>query len=566
MKFTLLLLVVQFFSCSQSYVKSYTDLESAFTDWYFKFHPVESTHYGSDEYNSTFRRLDVDAREEYLADVQRFRIELSQIDETKLPQIEFVNHLILTQFLASEVYYLQTERRYEWDASLYPEMIYNGIVALVDLDYLDMNGRTYALEQRLRVSISVLDDAYQNLKFYSNFHKLKLSKVINALNILLDELPLKVMSDNQTLDKIDSHIRSLQRALKEYKQWVDDDYTTLETYDHKIDPSEIANLFTHRVGEAYSIGKISPLAEKRIVRIQNQLFDLSLPFYLQKNDEPVWVDRDDSLLVIYWVLEDLDNNAVSPQEYISSVYAASKKIQDELRKNRELFILSTPNIQIRFDETYSLSTTLTRVGRFQLNSHNTDVEYLVKPLGEGVTSDSIVNKYELDIMVMKDLSPGELQFQQSLSKNSELLRQIIQNNVTKYGWQQYASSYFIDSGFGGGENYAYALTSLYHALKIAGLSWMELQLGYHEVDATQISLELASKINISPMEAKVYIDNFHEAPFHFTQQFIGGIEMERLLTDYKRKNENIISLRKFHSRILSEGSIPIFQLRKIILN
>jgi hypothetical protein len=191
MKFTLLFLVVQFFSCSQSYVKSYTDLESAFTDWYFKFHPVESTRYGSDEYNSTFRRLDVDAREEYLADVQRFRIELSQIDETKLPQVEFVNHLILTQFLASEVYYLQTERRYEWDASLYPEMIYNGIVALVDLDYLDMNGRTYALEQRLRVSISVLDDAYQNLKFYSNFHKLKLSKIINALNILLDELPLK---------------------------------------------------------------------------------------------------------------------------------------------------------------------------------------------------------------------------------------------------------------------------------------------------------------------------------------------------------------------------------------
>ena len=132
MKFTLLFLVVQFFSCSQSYVKSYTDLESAFTDWYFKFHPVESTRYGSDEYNSTFRRLDVDAREEYLADVQRFRIELSQIDETKLPQVEFVNHLILTQFLASKVYYLQTERRYEWDASLYPEMIYNGIVALVD--------------------------------------------------------------------------------------------------------------------------------------------------------------------------------------------------------------------------------------------------------------------------------------------------------------------------------------------------------------------------------------------------------------------------------------------------
>ena len=210
--------------------------------------------------------------------------------------------------------------------------------------------------------------------------------------------------------------------------------------------------------------------------------------------------------------------------------------------------------------------TLARVGRFQLNNENNAVEYLVKPINERGSSHTIVNKYELDIMVMKDLFPGDLQLQQSLSKNSELLRQIIQNNVTKYGWQQYVSSYFIDSGFGGGENYAYTLTSLYAALQIAGLSWMELQIGYHEADASEISVWLAQKINISKIEAEAYIENIHESPLHFTQQFIGGIEMERLLADYKRKNKKIISFREFHTRILYEGSIPISQLRKVILN
>ena len=566
MKFTLLFLVVQFFSCSQSYVKSYTDLESAFTDWYFKFRPVESTRYGSDEYNTTFRRLDTDAREEYLADVQRFRIELSQIDETKLPQVEFVNHTILTEFLAREVYSLQSERRYEWDASLYPEMIYNGLVALVDLDYLNMNERTHALEQRLGVSNSVLDDAYENLKFHSSFHEIKVSKIIDALNILLDELPIKIMSDNQTLDKIDSHIRNLQRGLKRYKQWVGEEYTKLEKVDYKMEPSLFENLFTHHVGESYSIGKISHLAEKRMMKIQNQLFDLSLPFYLQKNDEPVWVDRDDSLSVIYWVLEELDNSEVSPQEYISSVYAASKKVQDELKKNQELFVTTIPNIQIRFDEEYSISSTFARVGRFQLNSNNKDVEYLVNPLNEENKTIPTLNRFELELMVMKDLSPGGLQLQQSLSKNLELLRQIIQNNVTKYGWQQYSSSYFIDSGFGGGENYAYTLTSLNQALQIAGLSWMELQIGYHQLDKTNIVNELAEKINIDKKDAQEFADNIEENPLHFTQQFIGGIEMERLFSDYKRKNKNIFSFREFHSRILNEGSIPISQLRKVILN
>ena len=202
MKFILLLFVGHFFSCSQSYVKSYTDLESAFTDWYFKFHPVESTRYGADEYNFSFQRLDNDARDEYLADVQRFRIELSQIDETKLPLTEYVNYIVLTQFLTRQVYVLQSEKRYEWDVSLYPKMIYDGIVSLVDFDYLNMNTRTYALEQRLLVSTSVLDDAYENLKFYSAFHQQEAFKIMDALNLLLDELPIKVMSDNQTLDNM----------------------------------------------------------------------------------------------------------------------------------------------------------------------------------------------------------------------------------------------------------------------------------------------------------------------------------------------------------------------------
>ena len=566
MKFTLLFLIIHFFSCTQSYVKSYTDLESAFTDWYFKFHPVESTRYGSDGYNFSFQRLDSDAREEYLADVQRFRIEISQIDETKLPQTEYVNYNILSQFLACQVYFLQSEKKYEWDVSLYPQMVYDGIITLVDLDYLDMNARTQALERRLEVSTSVLDDAYENLKFHSEFHQQAAFKIIDALNILLDELPIKIMSDNQTLDKIDIHIRNLKRELKSYKDWISRDYFQFEKYDIKKTPIELKNIFTHVVGEEYAISKISQLADRRIYRIQNQLFDLSLPFYLQKNDEPVWVDRDDSLSVIYWAMDDISENKINPEEYISSIYGASKKVHNGLKANRELFITGIPNIQIRFDDEYSISPTFSRVGRFQLNDDNKNVEYLVKPLSGETKSRPVFNRYELDLMVMEDLFPGGLQLQQSMTENSQLLRQIIQNDVTQYGWEQYVTSYMIDSGFGGGENYAYELTALYNGLKIAGLSWMELQIGYHELNVPQIINELAKKINISKKDAKRFAENIDRDTFHFTQQFIGGIEMERLLLDYKRKNENTVSMREFHSKILDEGSIPISQLRKMILN
>ena len=265
-------------------------------------------------------------------------------------------------------------------------------------------------------------------------------------------------------------------------------------------------------------------------------------------------------------MDDISSNKINSEEYISSIYGASKRVQDGLERNRDILITPIPNIQIRFDDEYSISSTFARVGRFQLNNDNRNLEYLVKPLTVDPKAQSRLNHYELDLMVMKDLYPGSLQLQESMREKSELIRQIIQNNVTNYGWQHYITSYMIESGYGGGENYAYQLTSLYESLKIAGLSWMEMQICYHELEVSQVINELVEKINISKMEAKSFTENINRNSFHYTKQLIGAIEMERLLADYKRNNQNRSDMREFHSKILNEGSVSISQLRKIILN
>ena len=124
----------------------------------------------------------------------------------------------------------------------------------------------------------------------------------------------------------------------------------------------------------------------------------------------------------------------------------------------------------------------------------------------------------------------------------------------------------INSGFGGGENYAYELTTLYNELRIAGLCWMEFQISFYDLDSKQAINELIKKINITREDVVHFAKNIKDNPFYFTQQFIGGIEMERLMLDYKRNNGEPISMREFHIKIHDEGSIPISQLRKMLLN
>ena len=62
----------------------------------------------------------------------------------------------------------------------------------------------------------------------------------------------------------------------------------------------------------------------------------------------MWVDRDDSLSVIYWVIEDIGKNKINSEEFISSVYGASKKVHDALRSNGQLSVTTIPNNAIKF--------------------------------------------------------------------------------------------------------------------------------------------------------------------------------------------------------------------------
>ena len=47
------------------------------------------------------------------------------------------------------------------------------------------------------------------------------------------------------------------------------------------------------------------LAEKKLNSSQDRLFNLTLPIYLMENDEPVWLDRADTLEVIQWTIESI---------------------------------------------------------------------------------------------------------------------------------------------------------------------------------------------------------------------------------------------------------------------
>ena len=60
--------------CQSSTESSFQSLNNAFVNWYYKYHPIQSTKYGSSKYNGNFRLMDTVENDEYIADVARFII------------------------------------------------------------------------------------------------------------------------------------------------------------------------------------------------------------------------------------------------------------------------------------------------------------------------------------------------------------------------------------------------------------------------------------------------------------------------------------------------------------
>ena len=91
----IIILVFCIFSCRSSPLKSFNNLSDAFLNWYFRYNPIKSSQYNIGDNHYQYTSYESTRRDEYYADISRFLIELSQIDETKIPFDSRIDYKIL---------------------------------------------------------------------------------------------------------------------------------------------------------------------------------------------------------------------------------------------------------------------------------------------------------------------------------------------------------------------------------------------------------------------------------------------------------------------------------------
>ena len=566
MKRILILIGIIIFGCRSSPETSFDNLNQAFISWYFKYHPVESTRYNMSKNNGRFSLNTKTEMDEYYADISRFLIELSQIDATKIAHNSRIDYNILYSQLEKMKYVIDEIKPWEWNPLWTLDELHDGLYILSERENIDMDNRVSAIQSRLGKIPELLENSKILMIAHSKIHILYSNTRVDKLLILLQQLPLKLNSDNITLDNIDDLIKKSTVALEDFKNWINSQTVKFDEINFPSDVSLIQNGFNHFTGGKYLSPHVYELAKKKLIPIQDRLFHLTLPFYLKENDEPVWLDRADTLEVIQWTIDDIYNdpkNKIRNDEVLSRFYKSLTAIEKFCYTKSILPRKKNKTIKLEFAPDYSSSQSPV----FLFDNHpkkvSMDIVYNIKA-PEGDFGEYNLNQQEIDIINAMHILPG-YGIQLGYSQNyASMIRYLFPDLVTASGWKFYALNMLIEEGYANWDQ-EYHILKLKEEISIIARTIMEMRYYSREInreDAIKFLREMAFMKENEAQLAQMETDLNY---FSGTASFIGVMELNSLLAEYKRKQGDNFVLSEFHRLILQDGIIPLFELKKRVL-
>ena len=323
-------------------------LSKAFIDWYKYNHNYKNPETDNSVYlfKNIFNEIEFN---EYLKDLNKFDLELSQINYTKLNKKKLTEYKLVEKHiidLKSINIYNQTEFV---NADIYQKLIYYSLYVNLEDDNLKMG-------DKISILFKNIQDINKKMKYMQNQKQLiktkdfsNFSLEFNILLTYIENIPLKLNSDINTLDRLDVEIGNLKKNLYIFKKNVQEaDYSNFSNFNK--DKLFYNSMVSDYAKDYFNVNITKLENNKEFKFYLNSLFDLCEEYYLRENDEPVWIDIDDTLNVIKWVMENkLHKNRIK-DSLIDEYYMSFNLLNKNLDKLDIKYNYDTPAFHIKNEE------------------------------------------------------------------------------------------------------------------------------------------------------------------------------------------------------------------------
>lgn len=359
-------------SCTSKNSNNFSILKEAFIDWYNKNHITENFNYDF----SYFNVINNLVSDDYIEDINRFQLELSQINKNELSSNDLIDFEILIKIINRISHDNLKSKVLNFTINDVIINIHSSFYFLMNNKNLTNFNKVIVLKSHLNDIDKYLNNSKDRLisKNKSNDieeFNIKYNILIKYIDFIIFDLNI---SDDNYKD-LNSAFYELLKDLKKYNNWVNYDYSFLSnTYYVETENNAygyyINELFNNKF---YDYEKTINYFKNKSKIIQNDIFNESLSIYLNFNDEPIWIDKSDTLNVVNWIINNkLSANVINEDNLLNNLKKYYSNIV-EYYKEFKINIFDSSLVTIKYKEDYDIMSDHYLSGVFILNDDLSEI-------------------------------------------------------------------------------------------------------------------------------------------------------------------------------------------------
>ncbi len=542
--------------------------KSNFVDALWKVYPEWATSVGYHKYDSLLSIPDDVFRAREANFIQNSKIKLLAFNKDSLMPSDQMDYLQIENFIEQNKWSNNELKQYQWDPSSYN--IAGSFSFILTEKYATLDARLMSLFTKMNYVESYYQAARKNIVLPTKEHT---TLAINQLkggvtvftNDMLDSLKKSSLSA-ETKTEFIRKANACATTINDFTTYLQS-LDTLNTRSFRLGSKLYESKFKYDIQSHFSTSELLKLAMERKTALHVDMLKIAIsmwPKYFGNKPMPA-----NQLFLIKAMIDTISSQHSTPEKFQSSIEKQIPVLVKFVTDKNLIYLDPSKPLKVRKEPDYMAGVAGASISSPGPYDKGGNTYYNVGSLA-GMTTEQQesylreYNDYILQILNIHEAIPGHYTQGIYANQSPSIIKTILGNGSMVEGWAVYSELMMLENGYG---NNAPEMQLMYAKWNLRSVCNTILDISVHtsNMSETEAKNLLMNEAFQQEAETNGKWKRVQLTSVQLCSYYNGFKEIMNLRDEMKTKEGVKFSLKAFHEKFLSYGSIPVKNIRRMMV-